>query len=706
MAAGFSATQYFAYHRHVPNPAKPTASLADRWRGNFAVRMYQATMLHPEVMRARVMPLILVTHQSTLQILHRLFLLSDLDLYARLLDLVKTREVSKNRCAAAMASLAMGQCLATLTKKPHDAPPVSPAMVQTIVDAFHANSKREMVFRPRTEERSIHEWGLPGGVASQPSEASAASGRPGSVDSPALSGSPVQSAPDAVSQSSRASRSPAQAAAGEEDTDENQSHATSLRSAGSKRKKSQHSGQQQSASSDREATCMQWLQSARSLFEILPVELWLEDERLLPAQDQGGMATVGEAILLTEQEMLQWMQLSSKAKRSRIGRRCFWKQTHVDDHKRLRLLMNEKQVLDLIRVTNDKSLHLPLVYGPAYRRIELPVDGSGKKKRKVLSQAMAMEVIYGEMLWRALAEEAIGWTSRERFQIALQLVQGVQYLQSLSIIHRDLTPFNVMVCSRRIWEKHPRWPRDHPALDASRCLKVDGVTHPQADCLGPPEETPDFRVVIIDFNNSFVLKHDACTEGLEAAQTFRAGLTEYQASTWRRTPRRRSSSEELEEESKSDREDGTAAAAAEEEDVEMSQASTIDKGLEFRFWLDYDLFGLGMTIADLLRGCTCEFKNGSTAALRGWSEYYAREAADGPSVLEWLCKRADDLSSDWWKAEGSFVAANKKFAQLMEAHTEVFQLLVSITRPTRDQPSTQDDCQRLAQALRAVALAP
>lgn len=653
-----------AHHFGQPDSTFGSAPTSfSRWKGSFAYATYDATLADPLSMREHVLPAILNTTfmtASTLRVLQRWFLATDLQLYAAILVCVTQERFTKQQCADAMKDKGMENVFDVLLQKPMDCAPYSERGRRSLVEMFRSKAnaaklKYLTISQPPVPTTSA----VSGTVLSDRSTSTQSSQSSAGAESDALeqltSSTQASTISEAASHASLVQEQPGSLELDAIVDDAASQPQLDLGPAVAIDASPESDESMSLAASSSPLHCESSAVVGSTLYgHSVPMiaQLWLEDDaedvEVLPSQQQGGLALVGRGHLKSEQMIL--------AGEKRISLRpCFWKQTLVTDPDRMRMFIREARVLELIG--RQPSYHTPIIFGPAYRRIQEP-----GRDWYITTQVTAMEDIHGCKLSDLISSDspALLLTQTERLKIARQLVEGVQHLQKLSITHRDLTPHNVMVCSTKIFENRRADECHWEGADPQRCLLADGYTPPnwnsESDLteLRPPAGTAGFRVVIIDFNTSLLIDRASCTRGLAAALTFKAGLDEYQASTWR------------------------------------GNKSISGSGQEYDFWREFDLFGLAMTIADVMRGRLCPETEHHKEMLPSWQSYRhqrGQEGGDHPSVLEWLlesCQLDDAAEGGSQKLEEKcFNEHNQQLVEWLTGLPTLRSALIEMTRVTR-----------------------
>jgi serine/threonine protein kinase len=138
---------------------------------------------------------------------------------------------------------------------------------------------------------------------------------------------------------------------------------------------------------------------------------------------------------------------------------CFYKQTFVAKGF-VEAYLSELEVCRAISRMSAPCAHLPHIYGVA----NMLTFNSPAQTHTIVQPVLATEFMRGVNLHKWLKDDVLqsSWRAqysmprsrrRERIKIAMQLLQGMIALQKLDIVHRDMSPSNVMIMSADIYAR-------------------------------------------------------------------------------------------------------------------------------------------------------------------------------------------------------------------------------------------------------------
>jgi serine/threonine protein kinase len=384
--------------------------------------------------------------------------------------------------------------------------------------------------------------------------------------------------------------------------------------------------------------------------------IWLRDCKPLDMSLHGHCASVGTAQLLTQSHLVQ-----TAKKKVRIPEHiCFYKQTYVLEEDMIPYF-TEVSILAAIRA--KPHINLPTVYGVA--GMSQAVRGEDDETHQTTALVVATEYLRGVSLavWFAsglnVRHEHVTAQIRlrELFGIMLQIVHGVRHLQSIGVIHRDIQPGNVMLLSPEIYKHLVSESKlrvissgssaDSLDEDALRACHRDGYA-PGFDIQAAPTVSAQ-RVVIIDFNVS--LLRCSMPVDLEDAISIEVGTREYGKRSFHTK---------------------SGALGIYQQEPPAAQSAT-------EYWMQYDHYGLALTLVDVLRGVQLAFKEEDDSIIAEYHEYCIAclNAALVPSLVAFFTARSGACGG--MENDDEFAAANAAFQPIALEYPSLMHMLSCMT---------------------------
>jgi hypothetical protein len=377
-------------------------------------------------------------------------------------------------------------------------------------------------------------------------------------------------------------------------------------------------------------------------------QVWLTCCVPLGAEQRGKNALVGTALLLRAAR--PWTLSASAVAPTGVQPQsvhlCIYKQSYVLNGD-MSPFYSEIDVLACI--FSSPHIHLPKVFGVTGMLQRVTKDSAAA----AVVQCAAVEYLRGMNLndWLNEASDADDRSMPQRLRILRQLACGIQHLHRIGVAHRDLHPGNIMIHSASIYArllsggKLRVTKRTPVAGDAERSCLVDGFAPDQENTplSGDPVEL--YRVVVIDFNLSLVVKDALMTLG--KAREIRVGTHEYSRHTLRPS-------------SKSSLNGWSVVPSVANDDVQS-------------YWLRFDYYALALTMMDVLRGAPLQFAivaDRSKKLSAAYSAYCLRCLSQTPprhpSVFGYLNDEPSDGFDALWESGAEFSVACERLRAVLK----------------------------------------